>query len=133
MIDSELSHVPVEMWPKKLDDAETIIPFEITQIKEKFGTLRFYYHMVYDGTGITEAQANRIAAAISMTEELSSTVCEVCGELGGPCVREGWMKTLCPECMTMMEYEELNQDDEDSSDKYSSTAGEEPQNEEQPF
>lgn len=133
MIDAELAHLPIEMWPTKLGEADSTIPFEITQIKEKFGTLRFYYHIVYDGTGITEAQANRIGAAINLTEELSSTVCEVCGEIGGPCVKQGWMKTLCPECMAMMEYEELPQEDDTALDKYSSTAGEESQNEEQPF
>ena len=55
-----------------------------TQVKEKFGTLRFYY---YGGDDI-------VAAIVAMGESMSSVMCEVCGapghERGG-----GWIQTLC--------------------------------------
>lgn len=114
MINSELEGIPLEQWPTDPTHPDFTVPFEITQIKEKFGTLRFYYHIVLDGTaGITDAQASRIAAAISLTEELSSTVCEVCGNIGYHCQREGWVKTLCPVCMESMGYEAIDTSEEE--------------------
>ena len=59
----------------------------VTQVKEKFGGLRFYVGSalpaVYD--------------VIDECERLSYTICERCGEAGKP--REGgWIKTLCDGC-----------------------------------
>lgn len=54
------------------------------QIKEKFGTLRFYY----------EGGDTFCAGVISMAEQMSSNICEVCGtygETGG----KGYIRTLC--------------------------------------
>jgi len=54
----------------------------IYQIKEKFGTLRFY----------TDARVN-----VEDIEKLSQITCERCGRFGE--YREGgWVKTLCLEC-----------------------------------
>jgi len=60
---------------------------KVAQIKEKFGTLRFYLD------GGTEALYERVSQA----EQLSAVTCEVCGapgELRGG----GWLKTLCDSC-----------------------------------
>lgn len=65
------------------------IPDEIcqvvaVQIKEKFGTLRFYY----DGGD------DEISGMVRMAESMSSATCEECGDRGetrGP----GWIRTLC--------------------------------------
>jgi len=58
--------------------------FHVLQVKEKFGTLRFYVY------GANEAARELIAEA----EEASAKICEVCGEPGF--IRGGrWMKTLC--------------------------------------
>jgi hypothetical protein len=55
-----------------------------TQVKEKYGTLRFYY---YGGDDI-------ITAIVDMAESMSSVMCEVCGAPGHG--RDGgWIKTLC--------------------------------------
>jgi hypothetical protein len=110
MIDSELADIPLAAWPTEADkDNEYVAPCLITKTTEQFGTLRFQYQTLsYSGgksTGISEAQANRIAAAVRMTEELSSTVCEVCGDIGCLCVKDGWTNTLCPECAEIMGYE----------------------------
>lgn len=58
-----------------------------SQVKEKFGTLRFYM------TGATDEMWDIAAAA----EEKSWTTCEACGKPGEQ--RRGrWIRTLCGEC-----------------------------------
>jgi len=66
-------------------------PFRIDQIKEKFGTLRFY---------VSGAASDSMMEAIMDAESLSARTCERCGSEGVVCVsRAGfWLKTLCPEC-----------------------------------
>ena len=58
---------------------------EATQVKEKFGGLRFYY------TGATEEGAKLINKA----KKMSYHICEKCGKKG--VLREdiGWVRTLC--------------------------------------
>ena len=54
------------------------------QVKEKFGTLRFYYH----------GGDEEISGMVRMAEAMSSVTCDVCGNPGttkGP----GWIRTLC--------------------------------------
>jgi hypothetical protein len=54
------------------------------QVKEKFGTLRFYY----DGGD------EYIRGLVSMAEVISEITCETCGASGK--IREGgWIRTLC--------------------------------------
>lgn len=58
----------------------------VEQIKEKFGTLRFYYRGGDD----------HVRNMVAMVEDLSSRTCEVCGSPGR--TREGsWVRTLCDE------------------------------------
>jgi hypothetical protein len=63
---------------------ETCPQVVATQVKEKFGSLRFYY---YGGDDI-------VAAFVNMAESMSHVMCEMCGapgsERGG-----GWIQTLC--------------------------------------
>ena len=54
------------------------------QIKEKFGTLRFYY----------SGGDDFIRGIVSMAESMSSVTCEECGNLG-ECSSGGWIRTLC--------------------------------------
>jgi len=58
------------------------------QVKEKFGTLRFY---IWGGDEYVEG-------LISMAEQASSHICEKCGNLGKQRYRRGWTITLCEEC-----------------------------------
>lgn len=66
------------------------IEIEVAQVKEKFGTLRFYVY------GATEKAYEYIEAA----EVKSQTVCEYCGAkaLNGARGVPNWLKTLCEEC-----------------------------------
>lgn len=55
-----------------------------TQIKEKFGTLRFYY---YGGD-------EYIHGLEAMAESMTSVTCEKCGKPGKPS-NNGWVRVLC--------------------------------------
>jgi hypothetical protein len=67
----------------KMDEEAEKVP-TVVQVKEKFGTLRFYV------SGATEAQYNYI----SFAESMSGVTCETCG---GPGKRlgHGWVYTSC--------------------------------------
>ena len=58
----------------------------ITQIKEKFGGLRFYY----DGGD------DRVFGMVTMAESWADHTCEECGK-PGKARHTGWIKTLCDE------------------------------------
>ena len=55
-----------------------------TQVKEKFGTLRFYYD---GGDDVIDGMVN-------MAESWSTVTCEECGTPGTQ-NSQGWIKTLC--------------------------------------
>jgi hypothetical protein len=66
---------------------ELIPQVTLDQVKEKFGTLRFYY------TGGDEY----ISGLVSMAESMSGVTCEECSapaETRGP----GWIRTICDPC-----------------------------------
>lgn len=67
-------------------EKETGERFEVVQVKEKLGTLRFYvsHHSDAINERITEAQKE------------SSRTCEVCGQPGRT-RSGGWVQTLCDE------------------------------------
>lgn len=59
-----------------------------SQVKEKFGGLRFYVE------GASAAQH----AVISFAESLSEHICEKCGSTKNIGHTKGWITTLCEEC-----------------------------------
>ena len=63
---------------------ESIPQVTLDQVKEKFGTLRFYY------TGGDEY----INGLVSMAESMSGVTCEECGS-PGETKGQGWLVTLC--------------------------------------
>ena len=66
---------------------EEIVPqVTLDQVKEKFGTLRFYY------TGGDDY----IYGLVSMAETMSGVTCEHCGNVGRQRGR-GWLYTACDE------------------------------------
>lgn len=77
------------------------------QVKEKFGTLRFY----------SIGGADYTQGLIDMAEGLSSRTCEVCGAPGRQTVDGRWILTLCPvhaqEKGRTTAGEDRNEDDED--------------------
>jgi hypothetical protein len=69
---------------KELKDAEENLP-KVAQIKEKFGSLRFYLYNVDDVSN----------AVTTYAEAMSTSTCEDCG-CPGKRYRMGWYRTLCP-------------------------------------
>lgn len=64
----------------------------LEQVKQKFGTLRIYWH----GKAMTRRQHRRIDIIVSLAEERSGCVCERCGSRGY--IREpetGFAHTAC--------------------------------------
>lgn len=68
-------------------DENQCISVRFDQIKEKFGGLRVYY----------SGGDDYIRGAISMAEEMSYKICEICGNKGFP-NKKGWISTLCDSC-----------------------------------
>ena len=60
---------------------------EATQIKEKFGSLRFY----------TNSSDAAISALIDFAESMSQRTCDMCGN-PGKSTGEDWIVTLCDAC-----------------------------------
>ena len=71
------------------DEPTEAIACHATQVKEKFGTLRFY----------TDYEDEYISGAISMAEHVSTHTCEVCGKQGKSRVNHGWYYVSCDEHM----------------------------------
>ena len=72
---------------KYIDDIG-IDQVEVVQVKEKFGTLRFYVN-----------SSNRlIDGMIWFAEALSYKTCEVCGSVENIRHTKGWIRTLCGDC-----------------------------------
>lgn len=57
-----------------------------SQVKEKFGTLRFYM----------SSETEEMTATIQEAEERSAVTCETCGE-PGKLTGTGWLRTSCDE------------------------------------
>ena len=78
------------------------------QVKEKFGTLRFYYRLEYDKDNQSLAEtrkypqleemnkrfSNYLSGVVHFADVASSRICEVSGEKGELRVKGGWLKTL---------------------------------------
>jgi hypothetical protein len=77
------------VWTEKVANAkEKIIPqIQAVQVKEKYGTLRFY----------TDTYNSEISALISFAESMSAITCEQCGAPGSQ-TGGGWIQTKCDKC-----------------------------------
>mgnify|MGYP003344220814 FL=1 len=88
---SQKSHDWDITWNEEHPDQQRpirgIVPQVVaTQVKEKFGGLRFYY----------EGGDDTIDGMVSMAEEWATKTCEDCGNVG-TMRRGGWIRTLCDE------------------------------------
>ncbi|NMA85002.1 MAG: hypothetical protein GX962_14195 [Epulopiscium sp.] len=71
-----------------------ITDFKINQIKEKYGTLRFY----------AISSLGEVHDLISEYEDKSKELCCECGEIGSLHEKHGWSQTLCDKCAIRLEY-----------------------------
>lgn len=74
-------------------DANEKEQVEALQVKEKFGTLRFY----------TNSCGDLIDGMIWFAEALSARICENCGSTVDIKATTGWISYLCPKCMKAKE------------------------------
>lgn len=82
-------------WQKEIKEIPQVVA---VQVKEKYGTLRFYVNY----------EDGYIRGLISMAESMSGRTCEVCGNPGTR--RDGgWIQTLCDEHAKETGYEEEQQ------------------------
>jgi len=65
--------------------------FEVLQVKEKFGGLRFY---------VNRRRNNAIRRRIGIAANESFNICEVCGQ-PGTLREDSWIKTVCDEHDTL--------------------------------
>ncbi len=106
-------------WYELINDLDDKIAYlapnyEIHQVKEKFGTLRFYVGGA--GTEIDTKAADIINDLISYAEQLSENICEICGAARYGTIRTRydnsvkvrcrnyWYKTLCNDCAIIAGY-----------------------------
>lgn len=83
--------------------------YQLNQVKEKFGTLRFYYQPSVR----EDIKLDLMDDAVTIAEMLSTSTCETCGNSSkvsnskkgveydstvGLKLRGGWYKTLCAGC-----------------------------------
>jgi len=70
-----------------------IVPkeFNVCQVKEKFGELRFYA----DEDNISTELRDKVRKLISEAEKLASNTCEKCGKPSEIKTRNGWLSTIC--------------------------------------
>lgn len=71
-----------------LREGKQELTINITQIKEKFGGLRFYYNGGDD----------YIDGMVRMAESLSYKICEYCGTTKNIGYTKGWITTICKDC-----------------------------------
>jgi hypothetical protein len=65
----------------------------VSQIKEKFGTLRFYY----DTKNLSDQTEKAVELSVDLAEARSKCTCEVCGNEGDLYNKDGYVVTLCPD------------------------------------
>ncbi|MDD4868172.1 MAG: hypothetical protein PHQ28_13935 [Mycobacterium sp.] len=75
--------------------------YVVHQVKEKFGTLRYYCE---PSTELRTKLRDGFKGAISDAQRASAITCERCGKPGVLHTRNHWRKTLCPTCAATLGY-----------------------------
>lgn len=88
---------------KKLKENDLEDKVVADQVKEKFGGLRFYWHLAEETEGsIYDEAFNRAKEIINKAEEKSYITCEDCGG-DGKRRGMGYIVTLCDDCNRIRE------------------------------
>lgn len=87
---------------KQIDEMISFIDpnYTVFQIKEKFGTLRFYYETKFP---LDSTEEKIIKAIVAYGEMLSCSICETCGTRSVKVklrTSKSWIRTLCDTCAT---------------------------------
>ena len=70
-----------------------------TQVKEKYGGLRFYYTWKETDKEYPKEKYAYQEGKISLAEHLSENICEECGSMDNVTQTTGWIVTLCNKCL----------------------------------
>ncbi len=92
----------MEVFAKLCEDIDTLLGddkrgFHWVQLKEKFGSARFYYEHDPDGGDEVFGQ---IADLVGVAMGKTHTMCMQCGQPGKEDAKYGWVLTLCEEHAT---------------------------------
>jgi len=79
---------------------QTLVPFSISQIKQKFGALRFYVEAPRN-----HAESKEFFRMIQEAEQKSESICELCG-FAGKARSFVYIMTLCDECVEFKKMED---------------------------
>jgi len=109
-VDGKRLGIEPTTWSGKVQYFFKVEPPQIIadQVKEKFGILRFYYHLVFDTNNqelvksgkypeleeINKRYRDFVDGIIHFAETMSSVTCEATGKRGRMHVRGGWFKVL---------------------------------------
>ncbi|WP_425003066.1 hypothetical protein [Mycolicibacterium sp. S3B2] len=78
--------------------------YRVHQIKEKFGTLRYYWWPA-DGQTLSPELSAALDAVVEDAERASALICERCGQPGVlQQSRRAWVETLCAFCAAALGY-----------------------------
>ncbi len=69
-------------------DPSLLNTYRVVQVKEKYGTLRWYDTGYY----------GRMDDILTKYEDISKYTCLVCGKINVPVFDDGWISPFCPEC-----------------------------------
>lgn len=75
----------------------TKVTFIADQVKEKFGTLRFYWHSEGSTATMVDAAESIANDIVDKAERRSAYTCERCGDHGRVVCIRGWYTALCEE------------------------------------
>lgn len=91
---------------EKLIETLHAFPFviEVTQIKEKFGGLRFYYHIAGEHDKVL---VDRVYSLVDEAEFASMKICQDCGHAGQHRNVGYWMVVMCAACHEIAEKKRL--------------------------
>lgn len=76
-----------KVYKQMRSNEEVLIP-QVIQVKEKYGTLRFYL----------DSSSDYLEGAVSFAEDLSYHVCESCGTMKNVSASTGWISVRCNNC-----------------------------------
>ena len=106
--------IEAEAKKLRLDQESDSWPLAL-QVKEKFGTLKFYC-LTGDGTDEFKPESvgqmlsfrpmpgnQNIRALIMQAEQASATICDQCGQPGELQTEGGWWRIVCSECKVRQE------------------------------
>lgn len=80
--------IPADVKAKSiLEYGYNVHELKVVQVKEKFGTLRFY----------TQGSTDEMWRRIQESEKMSSETCEICGK-PGKILNDGWVSVRCNKC-----------------------------------